>query len=125
MKQLNHPVPEPQKLSKERKTEIVKQAKLNHMSPTFKQKYLALLYKYHDILSLNEFELGRCRAGSHAIPLLNEHRAVFSKQFPLSIEQRLELIRQAKEWKRLGVIRECESEFNSSMFCVKKKPLTD
>ena len=52
-------------------------------------------------------------------------KAIFSKQFPLSIEQRIELIRQAKEWKRLGVIRECESEFNSSMFCIKKKPLTN
>ena len=95
------------------------------MRPDIKLKYLELLLKYHDILSLDEFEQGKCGVGSHAIPLLDEHKAIFSKQFPLSIEQRIELIRQAKEWKRLGVIRKCESEFNSSMFCVKKKPLTD
>lgn len=112
-------------LTGERRKEIEKQAKLDHLDSYFKEKYLKLLFKFNDILSLTEFEIGQTSAGQHAIPLTNEHSAIFSKQFPLSIEQRLELIRQVKEWKRLGVIRECESEFNSSMFCVKKKPLTD
>ena len=102
------------KLSQEPKHKILSQAKLSHMRPDIKSKYLELLLKYHDILSLDEFELGKCCVGLHAMPLLDEHKAIFSKQFPLSIEQRIELIRQAKEWKRLGVIREC--------FVLRKKP---
>ena len=113
----------PAKLTDERRQEILKKAKLQHLDPSLRERYLRLLLEYHDILSLSEFDLGSCHMGQHKIPLKANSQPAFRKQFPLPIHQQAEIKRQVKQWLKLGVIRRCESEFNSSLFCVKKKSL--
>ena len=87
---------------------------------SFEEKYLKLLYDYHDVLSLSEFEYGVCTRGSHRIPLIDENAPIYQKQFPLSFEHQQEVLRQVREWLAIGVIRPCESETNNPIFCVKK-----
>ena len=57
----------------------------------------------------------------HSIPLIDESKAIFEKQFPLPIKHRIEIARQVKELLRLGLVSRIESEFNSSLFLTKKK----
>ena len=113
--------PFPTVLTESRKKEIFAQAKLDHLPSTIKAKYISLLLKFHECISLQEFDVGRCNAGQHSIPLKDENKPVFQKQFPLPMAHRLEISRQVKEWLRLGLVSQCESEFNSSLFLVKKR----
>ena len=108
-------------LTEERKKQIMKQVNLSHLPPGLRDKYLLLLMKYHYCISLHEFDVGRCSVARHAIPLIDESKAVYEKQFPLPINQRLELLRQVKNWIKLGLVSRVESEFCSSLFLVRKK----
>ena len=45
------------------------------------------------------------------------------KQFPVPIEHEKEICCQVLEWLRIGIIRPCESEYNSSLFLVAKRQL--
>ena len=108
-------------LTESRKNEILAAAKLDHLSPQDRDKYRSLLIKYHDVISLNEFELGRCNVGNHKIPLRDEKTPIYKPQFPLALTHVKEIQRQTSEWLKLGVIKRCESEYNSALFVVKKK----
>ena len=108
-------------LTMERRNRIREAAKLDHLSKEDADKYLKLLFKYHDVISISEFELGACVVGEHRIPLNCEKTAIFQPQFPLALEHIKEIQRQVKEWTKLGIVSRCESEFNSPLFVVKKK----
>ena len=112
------PIP---KLTPERKRRILKLARLNHLPAHLKDKYAELLLKNHACISLEEFDLGRCTKGAHSIPTKADHPPTYQKQFPLPIEHEKEIRRQVLEWLKIGIIRPCESEYNSSLFLVEKK----
>lgn len=117
------PAPRNVKLTPERRGRITQLARLDHLPPMIKVKYLSLLHSYHDTLSLDEFELSTCNQGAHCIPLRDENVAKYQPQFPLSYAHREEINRQVNMWYKLGLIRRCESEWNSPLFVVKKKAL--
>ena len=48
----------------------------------------------HACISLNEFDLGRCTKGSHAIPTKSDAPPTYQKQFPLAYEHEKEIRRQ-------------------------------
>ena len=75
---------------------IVQQANLSHLPPDLADKYLGLLLRFKDCISTNKFEVGRCTVSRHVIPLIDESKAVFEKQLPLPIANRIELLRQVK-----------------------------
>ena len=108
-------------LDKARKKKILGSANLNHLPPDLKVKYIELLYKYHMCISLDEFDLGSCNKGQHSIPTKPGHPPTYQKQFPLPYEHEKEIRRQVLEWLKIGIIRPCESEYNSSLFLVAKK----
>ena len=109
-------------LDEKRKRQILQSANLDHLPSDLKDKYKQVLYKHHLCISLDEFDLGRCNRGSHSIPTKKDHPPTYSKQFPLAYEHEKEVRRQILEWLKIGVIRPCESEYNSSLFLVAKKP---
>jgi len=86
----------------------------------FKDRYLDLLYKYQEAISLDKYDLGLARNYKHKIHLKNDD-PVYRKQFKIPeahhhfIEQTLE------EWLKLGVVRRSDSLYNSPIFCVPKK----
>ena len=106
-----------------RKEKIAKAANLDHLSEELRVKYLNMLYKNHTCISLTEFDLGRCTKGAHSIPTKSDHPPTYQMQFPLPVEHEKEIRRQVLEWLRIGIIRPCESEYNSSLFLVAKKQL--
>ena len=110
-------------LDSTRKARIAKSANLSHLPENIKDKYLEILLNNHQCISLDEFDIGRCNKGAHSIPLKPNCPPAYSKQFPLPIEHEKEIRRQVLEWLKIGIIRPCESEFNSSLFLVSKKPL--
>jgi hypothetical protein len=111
------------KLDFRRKERIAEAANLDHLNEEMKVKYLNMLYKNHACISLTEFDLGRCTKGAHSIPTKSDHPPTYQKQFPLPVEHEKEIRRQVLEWLRIGIIRPCESEYNSSLFLVAKKQL--
>ena len=108
-------------LDNKRKAEILKAANLSHLPSNLKDKYIELLFKHHSCISLNEFDLGSCNKGSHSIPTKSDCPPTYLKQFPLPYEHEKEIKRQVLEWLRIGIVRPCESEYNSSLFLVAKK----
>ena len=108
-------------LTEARKKKILQLANLNHLAPNLKDEYLKLIMLFHDVISTSEFDIGRTSAGRHSIPLIDENKAIFEKQFPLPIAHRLEIARQVKELLRLGLVSRVESEFNCSLFLTKKR----
>ena len=109
------------KLTEDRQKRIRKMAQLDHLPADYQESYLNLLYKYHESLSLSEFELGCCKVGAHSIPTKIDSPPSYSKQFPLGYEQEVEVNRQILEWIKLGLVKETESNFNTTLFCVPKK----
>ena len=108
-------------LDAKRKQQILEKAKLDHLPTKLKDEYLKLLFNNHECISVNEFELGVCNKGAHSIPTLPNAPPIYQKQFPLAIEYKKEVRRQVLEWLKIGIIRPCESNWNSSLFLVKKK----
>jgi hypothetical protein len=86
----------------------------------FKARYLDILFKHQEAISINKFDLGLAKNYKHRIHLKNEN-PVYRKQFKIPeahhnfIEQTLE------EWLKLGVVRRSDSLYNSPIFCVPKK----
>ena len=114
------PIP---KLDLRRRMAIEKAARLDHLPAKLKLSYLKLLFDHHACISLDEFDLGKCNKGAHAIPTKVDCPPSYQKQFPLPIEHEREVRRQVLEWLKIGIIRPCESEWNSSLFLVAKKQL--
>ncbi|MCP3852364.1 MAG: hypothetical protein GY694_19335 [Gammaproteobacteria bacterium] len=109
-------------LDAKRRRQIISGAKLDHLPSDLKDKYIKILLKNHLCISLDEFDLGRTNMGAHSIPTKADCPPTYQKQFPLPYEHEKELKRQVLEWLRIGIIRPCESEYNSSLFLVAKKP---
>jgi hypothetical protein len=86
----------------------------------FKARYLDILFKHQEAISINKYDLGLAKNYKHQIHLKNEN-PVYRKQFKIPeahhnfIEQTLE------EWLKLGVVRRSDSLYNSPIFCVPKK----
>jgi hypothetical protein len=53
---------------------------------TFKQKYLDLLLKHHEVISDNKYNLGKCSTAMHDIELKNE-TPIYVKQFKIQEHQ--------------------------------------
>ena len=105
------------------KERIKKAANLDHLPENLRDKYIKMLYDNHECISLEEFDLGQCTKGAHSIPTKLNSPPTYQKQFPLPIEHEKEIRRQVLEWLKIGIIRPCESEYNSSLFLVAKKQL--
>ncbi len=86
----------------------------------FKARYLDILFKHQEAISMNKYDLGLAKNYKHRIHLKNEN-PVYRKQFKIPeahhnfIEQTLE------ECLKLGVVRRSDSLYNSPIFCVPKK----
>ena len=86
----------------------------------FKQKYLDLLLKHHEVISDNKYNLGKCSTAMHAIELKSE-TPIYVKQFKIQEDQQAAVQRPVEELLKLGVVRPSNSKFNSPMLVVAKK----
>ena len=98
---------------------ILEHATLN-VPEEFKQKYLNLLLKHHEVISDNKYDLGKCSTAMHDIELKSE-TPIYVKQFKIQEDQQAAVQRHVEELLKLGVVRPSTSKFNSPMFVVAKK----
>ena len=87
---------------------------------TYRQKFIDLLLRHHDVFSENKYDLGRAKHFMHEIALRTEE-PVYIKQFKIPDAHREEVEKHVGEWLKLGVIQPTRSKFNSPIFVVAKK----
>jgi hypothetical protein len=85
----------------------------------YRSQYIDTLFKHQAAIS-NKYDLGLAQDFTHRIHL-KDNQPIFRKQFNLP-EPHTQFIKQTlDEWLKLGVVRQSNSPYNSSIFCVPKK----
>ena len=106
-------------LSPEKRKFIEENAKLN-VPEEYKQKYMDLLLRHHEVISAHKYDLGRTETLLHEITLKTEE-PVYVKQFKIPDAHRQEVEKHVAEWLKLGVVQPARSKYNSPIFVVAKK----
>ena len=82
--------------------------------------YFKLLVAYADIISEDATDLGFTDTVVHDIKL-RDTEPVYTKQFPLAVDEYDLLRNNVRDWLKIGIIEPAQSLYNSPLFCVKKK----
>jgi hypothetical protein len=97
-----------------------KKSKNLQVPEEFQERYLDILCKHQDALSIDRYNLGPAKDFKHKI-FLKTQDPVFQKQFKIP-EARHQFIEQTlDEWLKLGVVKRSNSLYNLPIFCVPKK----
>ena len=97
--------------------------KLTHLTPDQQESFLHLLCKNIDCISRHPHDLGKCKILTTRLELDDPSSAPFwVKQFPIAEAHREYLLQCIEEWKRIGLIEASDSNYNSPIFCVYKRP---
>jgi hypothetical protein len=86
----------------------------------YREKYIDILFKHQDAISLDKYDLRLARNYKHKIPLKNED-PVYQKQFKIPEAHHQFIEKTLDEWLKLGVVRRSDSLYNSPIFCIPKK----
>jgi len=105
--------------SLEDKKFIKENAQIN-VPEEYRQAYLNVLERHHEVFSRNKTDLGRSDLIQHEIHLKTDE-PVYVKQFKMPDVHRDYLEEQVKEWLKLGIVQPTRSRYNSPMFLVNKK----
>ena len=108
-----------QKLT-EAKKKLIEEKFCSDVPAEYKQQYLDVLLRYHEAISEDRFDLGRCRTDLHEITLRTDE-PIFVKQFKIPDAHMEEVEKHVVEWLKLGVIEPAWSKHNSPIFAVAKK----
>ncbi len=104
--------------SKEKKIRTTLDVKAH---PAIRDRYFKLLLDYHDVISTDKFDLGCASVIKHKI-VMKDNVPVHSRQFRIPFAHEQFIYDYVQELLKQGVIRESRSPYNSSIFCVAKKP---
>jgi len=86
----------------------------------FQERYLDILCKHQDALSIDKYDLGVAKDFKHKIHFKTQD-PIYWKQFKIP-ETHHQFIEQTQdEWLKLGVVKRSNSLYNSPIFCVPKK----
>ncbi len=99
--------------------EIAAKAHLN-VPLEFKQKYIDILYKHQQAISVNKYNLGLATNFKDKIHL-KDNNPVYRKQFKIPEAQQNFIEQSLDKWLKLGVVKRANSLYNSPIFCVPKK----
>ena len=94
-----------------------------HVPEQFQAKYRNLLFKHHEAISQNKFDLGRTDTLMHKIALKTQE-PIYVKQFKIPDTHRQEVEKHVLEWLKLGVIQPARSRYNSQFLRFSKKMAT-
>ena len=113
------PIVPVRKLTEEKAKFIKEMANLN-VPEEFRQRYIDLLLKHHQVISSDKNDLGKCDTFYHDIQLRDEI-PVYVQQFKIQDVHNKAVEDHVKDMLKLGCIRPSTSKFNSPIFIVKKK----
>jgi hypothetical protein len=109
----------PTPTTEEKKKYILDNAKLN-VPEEFRQRYIDLLLKHHEVVSSSKYNLGKCTTLMHDIELKTED-PIYIKQFRI-LEGKCDAVQKhIEELLKLGVVKPLRSKFNIPIFVVNKK----
>ncbi len=108
-----------EKLTTEKRQFIKKTIHLN-VPEQFREQYLKVIFKNHQAVSRDKFDLGGRDTLMHEIALKTEE-PIYVKQFKIADAHRQEVKRHVLKWLKLGVIQPAHSRYNSPIFAVMKK----
>jgi hypothetical protein len=86
----------------------------------YRERYIDILFKHQDAISLDKYDLGLAKNYKHKIHLKNED-LVYRKQFKIPEAHHQFIENTLEEWLKLGVVRRSDLLYNSTIFCVPKK----
>jgi hypothetical protein len=108
------------KLKRTEMQQRIEEATIKQAPVAYQEKYAKLLSGYMDVISWQKEDIGHTTTVEHEVKLRDEE-PVFTRQFPLPQEE-YDLIRNSvSKWMKMGIIESSKSQFNSPIFCVKKK----
>ncbi len=87
------------------------------MPVEFKQKYIDILYKHQQAISINKYDLRLATNFKHKIHL-KDNNPVYRKQFKIPEAHQNFIEQLLDEWLKLGVVKRANSLYNSPIFCV-------
>jgi hypothetical protein len=88
----------------------------------WRQQYLDLMLRYHDVLSKDKFDLGCADVIEHSI-VMEDERPVHQRQFRVPLAHEEVLYEYVDKLLKSGAIEVSRSPYNSAVFCVAKKQL--
>ena len=103
--------------------EIRQRAHLQDIPQEYRERYLALLQRHRQVISMNKNDLGRSRKHHHRI-YLKDLDPAFVQQFPLKPDHQQFIEDTLESWLKLGVVRRTKSLYNSPIFCAPKEGWT-
>ncbi len=86
----------------------------------WKQRYLDLIMRYHDVVSKDKFDLGKTDVIKHKI-VMKDDVPIHGRQFRIPFEHEEVLHDYIDELVKKGAIEPSRSPYNSAVFCVAKK----
>ena len=93
---------------------------LAHLPPHLRSRLEHILLTNWSIISKDKFDIGLCRAYQHQIHL-SDHVPVYNRQFPIPLAHQQTIAESVENWLKLGVVEPAKSQYNSPIFCVRKK----
>jgi hypothetical protein len=88
----------------------------------WRQQYLDLMLRYHNLCSKDKFDLGCVDVIEHSI-VMEDERTVHQRQFRVPFAHEEVLYEYVDKLFKLGAIEVSRSPYNSAVFCVAKKQL--
>jgi hypothetical protein len=88
----------------------------------WRQQYIDLMLRYHDVCSKDMFDLGCTDVIEHSI-VMEDERPVHQRRFRVPFAHEEVLYKYADKLLKLGAIEVSPSPYNSAVFCVAKKQL--
>ena len=108
-------------MSAKQKEEFIGRIKPMIRTPeAWKQKYLDLIMRYHDVISKDKFDLGKTDMIEHKI-VMKDEIPIHGRQFRIPFEHEEILHDYVDELLKKGAIEPSRSPYNSAVFCVAKK----
>ena len=101
------------------RAKIEQKAKLQVPSE-YKNRYIDILFKHQNAISVDKFDLGRAKSFTDKI-YLKDNEPVYRKQFKIPEAHQSFIEATLNEWLKLGVVKRTNSLYNSPLFCVPKK----
>ncbi len=74
------------------------------MPALYKQKYIDILFKHQEAISVNKFDLGRAKDFTHKI-YLKDDNPIYQKQFKILEAHQTFIEATLNEWLKLGVVK--------------------
>jgi hypothetical protein len=88
----------------------------------WRQQYLDLMLRYHDVCSKDKFDLGCADVIEHSI-VMEDERTAHQRQFRVPFAHEEVLYESVDKLLKSGAIEVSRSLYNSAVFCVAKKQL--